>query len=66
MPLAEVVADPDPSDLVDQVPLHVLEVHQFRHQPAAHCLGTRLGGQQLHLRAGVDQYVGGHRVPFGW
>jgi hypothetical protein len=26
---------------------------------------ARLGGQQLHLRAGVVQDVGGHRVPLG-
>ena len=64
MPLAEVVADPDRSDLLDQVPVHLLEVHQFRQQ-SAHCLGTRLGGQQQGLRAGIVQHVGGHRVPFG-
>jgi hypothetical protein len=64
MPLADVVADRDRRDLLDQVPVHVLEVHQVRQQPA-HCPGARLGGQQLHLRAGVVQHVGGHRVPFG-
>jgi hypothetical protein len=47
-PLAEVVADPDRGDLLDQIPFHVVEVHQFRHQPARG-LGPRLGGQELHL-----------------
>jgi len=64
MALAEVVADPDRGDLLDQVPVHLLEVHQFRHQPA-HCLGSRLEGHQLDLRAGGVQHRGGHRVPFG-
>ncbi len=64
MALAEVVADADRGELLDQVPVHLLEVHQFRHQPA-HRLGARLGGHQLHLRAGVVQHGGGHRVPFG-
>ena len=64
MAFAEVVADPDRGDLLGQVPVDVLEVHQFRHQPA-HGLGTRLGGHQLHLCAGHVQHVGGHRAPFG-
>jgi hypothetical protein len=29
--LAEVVADPDGGDLLDQVPVHLLEIHQFRY-----------------------------------
>lgn len=61
---AEVVADPDGRDHLEQVPAHVLEVHQLRHQPA-HGLRPGFGGQQLALRAGVVEYVGGHRVPFG-
>jgi hypothetical protein len=64
MTLAELVAHPDRTDLLGEVPAHVLEVHQLRHQ-AAHCLRPRLQRHQLHLRAGVVQYVGGHRVPFG-
>ncbi len=64
MPLAEVVAEPDRGGLFDQVAAHVLEVHQFRQQPA-HRLGTRFEGYQLGLRTNVVQHVGGHRVPFG-
>ena len=64
VPLADVVADPGPDDLLGQVPVHLLEVHQLRHQ-AAHRLRARLGGDQQHLRAGVLQDVGGHRAPFG-
>ena len=64
MARAEVVPDPDRDDLLGQVPVHLLEVHQLRHQPA-HRLRARLGGHQLHLRAGVGQHVDGHRAPFG-
>ena len=45
MARAEVVADTDPGDLLDQVPVHLVEVHQLRQQPA-HRLRSRLGGQQ--------------------
>ena len=62
--LAEVVADADRDDLLDQVAVHLFEVHQLREQ-SPHCLGAGLGGHQFDLRAGVVQYVGGHRVPFG-
>ena len=63
-PVAEVVADAGGGDLLGQVPVHVLEVHQLRHQPA-HRLRARLERDQLHLRAGVVQHVGGDRVPLG-
>jgi hypothetical protein len=65
MPVPEVVADTDRGDLLDQTSVQLFEVHQFREQ-SAHCLGPRLEGQQLDLRAGVVQHGGGHRVPFGW
>ena len=61
---AEVVADVDRGDLLDQVAVHLVEVHQLGEQPA-HGLRARLGGQQLHLGAGVVQHVRGDRMTFG-
>src|SRR5690606_37990773 len=62
VPRTEVVADPEPGDLLDQVPVHHVEVHQLRQQPA-HRPGTRSSGHQLALRADVVQHLRGHRAP---
>ena len=61
---AEVVADADRGDLLDQIAVHLVEVHQFGEQPA-HGLRARFGGRQFHLGAGVVQHVLGDRMTFG-
>jgi hypothetical protein len=62
--LAEVVADADRGDLLDQTTVHVVEVHQLGEQPAQG-LRARFGGRQVHLGAGVVQHVFGDRTAFG-
>ena len=64
VPPAEVVADGDRGDLLGQAAADLRQVHQLGQQPP-HRLRPRLGGHQLHLRAGVVQDVGGDRAPFG-
>jgi hypothetical protein len=61
---ADVVADPDRGDLLDQEPAHVLEVHQLGQQPA-YRLGTGFGGDQFRLGAGRVQHVVGDRMALG-
>ena len=60
--LADVVAYPDPDDLLGQVRVHLVEVHQLREHPAQGLRG-RVGGQQLHLHAGVVQKCTPKSVP---
>ena len=62
--MPEVVPYANGDDLLDQVPVHVLKLHQFGRQ-AVHGLGARLDSQELCPGAGVVEHVGADWMPFG-